>query len=46
MLEWKDQNKTVDKSNNEEEINQKILVKEGKLKRYRDWIKQYNQNWT
>ena len=27
-----------------EEINQNILVKEGKLKRYRDRVKQSNQN--
>ena len=29
-----------------EEINQKILGKEGRLKKYRDRIKQYNQNRT
>ena len=29
-----------------EEINQKILMKEGRSKRYRDRIKQYNQNQT
>ena len=28
-----------------EEINQKILVKERKLKRYRNRIQQYKQNW-
>ena len=27
-----------------EEINQKVLVKEGKLKRYRESVKQYKQN--
>ena len=27
-----------------EEINQKILAKEGRLKRYRDRVKQYDQN--
>ena len=29
-----------------EEINQKISVKKGKLKRYRDWVKQYKNNRT
>ena len=27
-------------------INQKVLVKEGTLKRYRDKLKLYRQNWT
>ena len=31
---------------NFEEINQKILAKEGRLKRYQDRLKQYNQNRT
>ena len=29
-----------------EEINQKVLAKEGRLKRYRQRVKQYRQNWT
>ena len=45
MLGLNDQNKTTDKSNNEtmklEEINQKVLAKKGRLKRYR-----VSQNWT
>ena len=28
------------------EINPKVLAKEGRLKRYQDWVKQYRQNWT
>ena len=27
-----------------EEINQKVMAKEERLKRYRDWIKQYRKN--
>ena len=30
----------------QEEINQKILVKEWRLKRYLDRVRQYKQNWT
>ena len=29
-----------------EEINQKVLAKEGRLKRYWQRVKQYRQNWT
>ena len=29
-----------------EEINQKVLAKEGILKRYRQRVKQYKKNWT
>ena len=28
------------------EINQKVLAKEGRLKRYRQRAKQYRENWT
>ena len=47
MLEWK--TKTKQQTNltiQLEKINQKILAKEGKLKRYRDKVKQYKQNKT
>ena len=29
-----------------EEINQKVLAKEGRIKRFRRRVKQYGQNWT
>ena len=42
---WKYQNINADKSEKKqfEEINQKILAKKGRLKRYWDMVKQYKQ---
>ena len=46
-LAWKEQNKRqTNLSEQLEEINQKILTKEGSHKRYRDRVKQYKQKKT
>ena len=48
MLRWRDENKTEHKPDNATwlYINQKILAKEERLKRYQERVKQYKQNMT